>query len=399
LRFRVRKLELTSREDALRELNLTLADEAGVGRMRDKARFAALKVEGLKPAAGNILKQEALSLGCDAAVARGVINCSVETTDAVIMGTLKQLRAVTRKLRPQPFGLKVLGEEISEILKEEVNERVPLPGGKLLDLTSPAVMGIVNVTPDSFSDGGDNFAADTAIESALRMVEEGADLLDVGGESTRPGSEAVSAEEELSRILPVIEGIAAKSKVPISVDTTKVAVAREAIRAGASIINDISGLNFEPDLAKVAAKSGAPLILMHMRGKPRTMQSDTDYRDLVGEIYRLLAEGVKKAIEAGVERERLIIDPGIGFGKSAEGNLALVKRISEFNSMGLPVLVGASRKSFIGKTLGIDEPKERLEGGLAVAALSVSSGAKIIRTHDVLATRRAVDLAWAVTKA
>ncbi|PLX45542.1 MAG: dihydropteroate synthase [Deltaproteobacteria bacterium] len=367
--------------------------------MRDKARFAALKVEGLKPAAGNILKQEALSLGCDAAVARGVINCSVETTDAVIMGTMKQLRAITRKLRPQPFGLKVLGEEIAELLKEDVNDRVPLPGGKFLDLSSPAVMGIVNVTPDSFSDGGDNYSADTAVESALRMVEEGADVLDIGGESTRPGSEAVSAREELSRILPVIEGIATKTEVPISVDTTKAEVAREAIKAGAAIINDISGLNFEPDLAKVAADTGAPLILMHMRGKPRTMQSDTTYRDLVGEIYRLLADAVKLALDAGVERERIIIDPGIGFGKSAEGNLALVKRISEFNSMGLPVLVGASRKSFIGSTLGIEDPKDRLEGGLAVAALAVNAGAKIIRTHDVMATRRAVDLAWAVAKA
>ncbi|TLN17667.1 dihydropteroate synthase, partial [bacterium] len=199
--------------------------------------------------------------------------------------------------------------------------------------------------------------------------------------------------------IPLIEKLAGEVKVPISIDTYKSGVAKRAMEAGASIINDVSGLGLDENMGAVAAATGAGLIVMHMRGTPRSMQSDTAYEDLVGEVYSLLASSVQKAVEAGVERGRIIIDPGIGFGKSAEGNLALLGRLSEFCSMGLPVLAGASRKSFIGKTLGIENPKDRLEGSLAAAVIAVMEGASVIRVHDVRETRRAVDLAFAAKQA
>jgi dihydropteroate synthase len=400
LKYRLRKLEIFSREDACRELARIGADEAGVARMQGKARYLTLKAEGLKTPAGNIIKQEMLSLGGEAAVARGVINCSIPSTDVILMGTRKQMRALVRKLRPQPFGLKALSDELAALLDAE---KCPLclshAGGVLRFDERVCVMGILNVTPDSFSNPGEHGGFEAAVEGALRMVEEGADLIDVGGESTRPGAPAVSEEEEIRRVVPVVEYLAARIPVPISVDTYKSSVARRAVAAGAAIVNDVSGLRLDPGMGAAVAETGAGLVVMHMRGTPRDMQSDTRYGDLVGEVYGLLAESVKLALEAGVERCKIAVDPGIGFGKSVAGNLTLLKRLGEFSSLGLPILVGASRKSFIGKTLGIDDPKDRLEGSLAAAALAVAAGAHIIRAHDVAATRRAVDLAFAVRRA
>jgi len=227
------------------------------------------------------------------------------------------------------------------------------------------------------------------------MVEEGADILDVGGESTRPGAEPVSEEEELRRVLPVVEHLAPRVGVPISVDTVKAAVARQAAQAGAAIVNDVGGLKLDPAMAATAAEAGCALVVMHMRGTPRTMQADTRYDDLVGEIFRCLRESVELAEAAGVPRERVLVDPGIGFGKSVAGNLVILQRLGEFRALGCPVLVGASRKTFIGRVLGLEVPKERLEGSLAAATLAVWNGAHVVRAHDVQATRRAVDLAWA----
>ncbi|TAL15974.1 dihydropteroate synthase [bacterium] len=368
--------------------------------MLDKARFLAIKVEGLKAPAANILKQEMLSVGGDASVARGVINCSAELSSSVIMGTRKQIKNLVKKLKAQPFGLKVLADELTELLRaEEGPFKIEWPGGTLDLSERVAVMGIINVTPDSFSDGNDNFRYEDALASALEMVGEGADILDIGGESTRPGAEAVPLEEELKRVLPLVEYLAPRVKVPISVDTYKAQVAGRAVEAGASIVNDVSGLRLDPEMASTVAKTGANVVVMHMRGVPRDMQSDTHYEDLTGEVYASLAGSVKLALEAGVAHGRIIVDPGIGFGKSVDGNLALLRRLPEFTSLGLPVLVGASRKSFIGKVLGIENPKERLEGSLSAASLSVLLGANIIRAHDVRETRRAVDLAWAVKNA
>ena len=273
------------------------------------------------------------------------------------------------------------------------------PRGRL-DLSARVhVMGIVNVTPDSFSDGGSYASADAAADAAFAMLEEGADIVDVGGESTRPGADPVPEEEEMRRVVPVIERVRARTAAPVSVDTRRASVARAALEAGADIVNDVTALRDDPALGPLCAERECPVVLMHMKGDPRTMQKDPRYDDLLGEVRAFLEEAVARAEAAGVARSRTIIDPGIGFGKTVEHNLELVKRLDEVASLGRPVLVGASRKSFIGRTLGTDEPTDRLEGTLAVTALAVARGARIVRVHDVRENVRAVRMAEAVLTA
>jgi dihydropteroate synthase len=254
------------------------------------------------------------------------------------------------------------------------------------------VMGALNVTLDSFYDGGKHASAASAVERALEMVEEGADVIDVGGESSRPGATPVSLEEELERVVPVIEGIRKRSEIPLSVDTTKAAVAREAIARGASIVNDISALRFDPALAQVVAASGSFVILMHMQGEPRTMQLSPSYTDPVGEIRDFLAERIEFAVRSGIARERIFVDPGIGFGKRLEHNLEILRNLSRFTTLGAPLLVGVSRKRFLGEILDL-APEERLEGTIAANAVAVAYGADAIRVHDVKEGRRAADVA------
>jgi len=262
----------------------------------------------------------------------------------------------------------------------------------------PKVMGIVNVTPDSFSDGGRFFGTGEAVERALQLVEEGADIIDVGGESTRPGSAPVAKGEELRRVIPVIEGLRDRSDVPISIDTTKSAVARSALAAGADIINDVSALRSDAKMAPVAAEAGCPVVLMHMLGSPRTMQRDPQYDDVVAEVKAFLSEAIDRAVLVGIERSQLAVDPGIGFGKTVAHNLRLINELGALKTLGVPVVLGASRKSFIGKVLDV-EADDRIEGTLAVSALAVKTGAEIIRVHDVSANRRAIELAYAVVSA
>lgn len=265
---------------------------------------------------------------------------------------------------------------------------IQLPGDRSLVLGSlPLVMGIVNVTPDSFSDGGANFRVDDAIETALRMREYGAEIVDVGGESTRPGASAVGLDDELNRVVPVIEGIRRRSDVVISIDTTKAAVARAAIAAGAQIVNDVSALRFDPELASVIASTGAAAILMHMRGKPETMQKEIDFKDVVQEVHDELGERVNFASASGIASALVLVDPGIGFGKKAEHNLELLRGLRKFSSLA-PVVVGASRKAFIGALTGRAVATERVGGSLAALAAAMDGGAAIIRVHDV---RESVD--------
>ena len=245
------------------------------------------------------------------------------------------------------------------------------------------IMGILNVTPDSFSDGGTYFNKDSAVEQALRMQDEGADIIDVGGESTRPGAEKISVIEEVNRVVPVIEALAGQVKVPISVDTYKSDVAKAAVQAGASIINDISGLRFDPEMPKIAAENKVPVVIMHIRGTPKNMQKSPVYKALIPEIIDYLHEGIRIARDAGIPDDMIIIDPGIGFGKSVEHNLEIIKRLNEFAGFEKPVLLGHSRKSFIGRMLGDLPVSERLEGTAAAAAIGIFNGANIIRVHDV----------------
>jgi dihydropteroate synthase len=257
-------------------------------------------------------------------------------------------------------------------------------------------MGIVNVTPDSFYDGGQRFDTGRAVDDAVEMIDFGAEILDIGGESTRPGAQAISLDEELRRVLPVIRELRTRCSVPISIDTYKEAVARAALDSGADIVNDISALRFDPAMAALIAREGVPLILMHMQGVPRTMQREPRYQDVVGEVRDFLAERVRAANQAGIVQEEIIIDPGIGFGKTLAHNLALLKNLQSLISLGQPLLIGVSRKAFIGKILNAAGPEERLEGSVAAGVAAALSGANILRVHDVSETVRAVRVADAI---
>jgi dihydropteroate synthase len=275
-----------------------------------------------------------------------------------------------------------------------------LPDGRTLLLSQRVhVMGIVNVTPDSFSDGGRFLDPDAAIEHGLRLADEGADLLDVGGESTRPGAAPVDARAETDRVLGVVETLAAKSGIPVSIDTTKAPVARAALDAGAVFLNDVAAGRFDAEMFPLAAERRVPIVLMHMRGEPRTMQQAPVYADVVGEIAAHLDDRAAAAVAAGIPRDRIVIDPGFGFGKTREHNLVLLRRLREFRCLGFPILAGTSRKSFIGATLGDLPVDERGEGTAATVALSVANGASVVRVHDVREMARVVRMVEAVQAA
>ena len=262
-----------------------------------------------------------------------------------------------------------------------------------LPMDRPQLMGVVNVTPDSFSDGGRLASAAEAISHALAMAEAGAAILDIGGESTRPGSEAISLEAEMARVLPVIEGLAAsRTGALISIDTRKAEVARRALDAGAHIINDVSALTFDPDMPAVAADAGVPVILMHVLGDPKTMQADPRYDDVATDVYDYLAARLEVCVAAGIARDKVVIDPGIGFGKTLEHNLQLMSSLSLFHGLGCPVLLGASRKRFIGSLTNEPVAAKRVAGSIGAALAGAAQGVQIIRVHDVTETRAALDV-------
>ena len=266
------------------------------------------------------------------------------------------------------------------------------------DLTEkPLIMGVLNLTPDSFSDGSRYDSVYEAVAAAEKMVADGADILDIGGESTRPGAEPVSAEEEAERVIPVIEKLAGRLNVPISIDTWKATVAKAALNAGAEIVNDISAMTFDPDMSGTIAESGAAVVLMHNRGRPAEMQKNTDYSDIVSEVMAFLDTRIQAAILAGIDEERIVVDPGIGFGKGASGNMEIIRRLREFHLLNRPILIGTSRKSFIGTALN-REVSERVFGTAASVAVAMMNGASIFRVHDVAAMRDTVDMVRAIMK-
>lgn len=269
--------------------------------------------------------------------------------------------------------------------------------GRVLRLDRPRVLGIVNVTPDSFSDGGAHDTTEAAVAHGLRLAEEGADVLDVGGESTRPGADEVSVEEELRRIVPVIERLARETALPISVDTSKPEVMRAAVAAGAGMINDVYALRRESAL-DTAAELGVPVVLMHMLGEPRSMQEAPEYDDVVGDVHRFLAERIFAAEMAGIPKKRIVIDPGFGFGKTREHNLALLAQLERFTELGVPVLAGLSRKRTIGDLTGRATPAERVHGSVAAALIAAQRGAMLLRVHDVAATVDALKV-WSAVAA
>ena len=257
--------------------------------------------------------------------------------------------------------------------------------GRILKLDVPRVMGIVNATPDSFADGGEHATVEAAIAHGMKLAGEGADILDIGGESTRPGAEDVPLEEELRRVVPVIEALAQRVSIPISIDTSKPEVMRVAVAAGAGMVNDVYGLRREGAL-DAAAALGVPVVLMHMLGEPRTMQANPEYDDVVGEVHRFLAERIFAAEMAGIPKRRIVVDPGFGFGKNARHNLQLLAQLRRFTELGVPVLAGLSRKRTIGELTGRDDPRERVFGSVAAHLIAAQNGAMLLRVHDVAAT-------------
>jgi len=378
-KFNTRVMQFASLEDAKKEIAQIGPDETGLALMAVKSLHKVIKVQGLRPEAATIIKQELLAKGGDAVTTRGVLNCSAASSDILMMATLKQYKEVVKKLKMQPFGLKGLAEEIETILANttrEMKKETVCKRGTFHWGSRTYIMGILNVTPDSFTDGGNFNDLDRALFHAREMVEQGADIIDVGGESTRPGYQRISDQEEIERIAPVLEALIKEINVPISVDTYKSGVAKAALEIGVDIINDIWGCLDDPEIAKVAAEYNAPLILMHNK-------HDTNYDSLMDEILASLRKSIAIAKEGGVPDQNIIIDPGIGFGKDLAQNIETMRHLEEFRTLGYPVLLGTSRKSIVGKTLDLPT-NERVEGTAATVTLGIAKGAAdIIRIHDV----------------
>jgi len=396
----MRHLIIQKDADAVEALQRIGVDPYGIDAMAPKMRNLNVLLEGLTCKAANILKQEMLSIGGDVAVARGSVDCSIDRTDAIVMGTRKQVRRFAEKISRQPFGLQKISQDLSALLSNLDRDIFHLRTSRR-DITlgeRTLLMGIINVTPDSFSDGGRFANAEEAVRHGIRLKEEGADILDVGGESSRPGADPVAPEEEIRRVVPVVEALARRVGIPVSVDTTKSEVARAALEKGAEIVNDISAMHFDDSMAETVARSGAAVVMMHMRGTPRDMQQgDLSYEDLLAEIIAYLGERIERAQAAGVDREKILVDPGIGFGKSAGDNLRLIKHLAELKVLGRPILIGPSRKSFIGRVTG-GTPQERLEGTAATVTAAVLNGAHVVRVHDVRFMKAVVSMTDAILR-
>jgi dihydropteroate synthase len=386
----VNVIKIKNLEEAAAIFKKIGVDPYGIDAMASKTININILLEDQPCKIANIIKQEMLSVGGDAAVARGSVSCSVPVSDILIMGTLKQISALVKKIEKQPFGLNLIARNILEILKNiSQNEYVLKTFRREIHLGKKTlIMGILNVTPDSFSDRGLYCSQQKAVERGLQMVDEGADIIDIGGESTRPGAASVSAVIELKRVLPVIESLVKQVKIPISIDTKKAQVAWQAAASGAEIVNDISALLGDKKMTKTIRDTGAAVILMHMRGNPRNMQKgNLVYNNLMGEITDFLKKSSEKALKAGIEKNCLVIDPGIGFGKTPEDNYKIIKNLSQLKELGMPVMIGTSRKSFIGKVTG-GEPEQRLEGTAATVAAAIMNGCHIVRVHDVAAMKK-----------
>lgn len=399
--LQVRCLHVTSEAEALAALKQVEVDPYGVEAMLPKMTHLNILLEGVECKIANIIKQEMLALGGDAALAGDAIDSRIARTDVILIGTLKAIRRFTEKIAGGPLGLDGYAERISETLSNLASKSAILKTSRR-EITvgeRTLIMGIINTTPDSFSDGGRFSGPMTAVEEAIRMVEDGADLIDIGGESSRPGSDPVPEEEELRRVIPVVRGLSGKISVPLSVDTMKASVAREALAEGAEIVNDISSMNYDNRMAGVVAEAGAAVILMHMRGVPKTMQTgDLHYGSLLGEVISFLKERIDSAGESGIAPVQIMIDPGIGFGKSVLDNIGLIRHLSEFKILGRPIVTGVSRKSFIGHVTG-GSPQERVEGTAASVTAAILNGSRVIRVHDVKTMKKVAVMADALAGA
>jgi dihydropteroate synthase len=397
-------LNVLSPGDARTALHRLGCDPGGIAIMQDKALFKVVSLSCVRTPAALILKQDMLSLGGDAACHRDTITGNVETTEVLLFGTVHQLRQLCTKLARQSFGLADIGRELRSQLDRYYTEpaSIPFPNGRILNWENPHVMGILNCTPDSFSDGGQHGTVDAAIAHALKMRDDGASVIDIGGESTRPGALPVSVSDELARVIPVIQGLHQRwgddPDAPLlSIDTTKADVARHALTAGAQILNDISALRADPAMAAVVAESGCAVVLMHMQGTPTTMQTQPQYDDVISDLLAFFSERITMALAACIREDRILIDPGIGFGKTMEHNLVLLNRLDQFQSLGRPIVLGTSRKSFIGTALNLPVD-DRMEGTAATVCIGILKNAKLFRVHDVGAMGRVLRMTATIRK-
>ena len=381
-----RILSLRRADDCIAELKQIGVTSHGIESMYEKSHCLAIKLKNIKLGAANIIKQDMLSIGGDAAVSRGVVNGKVERSDVIILGNLKMIHLLIKKLSFQDiFEIPQIITRLQKLLEIE-ERRLPFifkAGDHTLTLDRTHIMGILNVTPDSFYDGGKHNLFDAAMRQIEKMVNEGADIIDIGGESTRPFSEKVTVQEELDRVLRIISKAIQRFDVPLSIDTYKAEVAKAALDEGVRIVNDISGLQFDPHMAETIAQyHDVAVIVMHIKGTPRDMQKDPTYDDVIEEILQYLSKSISIAENANIPTNQIIIDPGMGFGKRIQDNYKIIHKLAEFKCLDKPVLIGCSNKSFIGWILKT-EKEERLEGTLGAHAYAIMQGANIIRVHEV----------------
>jgi dihydropteroate synthase len=384
-RYPIRPLALRHLYEAhLRNLSIGV-NERGAAIMAPKMMHISLLVEGLSRAAANVLKQQCLSCGCEAAVDSEVILGGEGCTVAIVSGDLRHFRILAAKLAGQPWGMEELGVQMLAYA-----ERIAQPPirqlvwrGKMIDLVQPLVVAVLNLTPDSFSDGGSYPTVESALEHVQRCEEEGAGALELGGESTRPNAAKVTIEEEMARVMPVLSRLRPLTKLPLIVDTRKVEVAHAALDAGADAVNDVTAMH-DVAMREVVAKGGAGAILMHMQGEPGTMQQNPTYTDVVAEISKFLQDAAELCEQSGIIHNAIVLDPGIGFGKTLEHNMEILHRLPELSGGDYPMMVGLSRKAMIGKLTRRQNPQERLYGTLGGVLAAVAGGASLIRVHDVL---------------
>ena len=376
--FVLREIKKTNIENELKKIGF---DKSYTHKAKEKFEYKNIKIYSLKPAMANIIKQTSLSVGCDCATHREVITGKIENSDCILGGSVSQIKKVAEKLKFQPFGLKKLGEELEKLCP-------PLAGGpkSVISRRGTQLVGILNLTPNSFSDGGMYNDFNRAKEHLLELINDGADIVDIGAESTKPYSKAVPAKEQLEKLLPIIDF--AKGKIPLSIDTRSSEVAEECLNAGANIINDVSGFDYDEKMADIIAKYNVPVIIQHSKGTPENMQNSPVYADLMEEIFLNLRKKVDFARSKGIEN--IIIDPGIGFGKSREDNFEIIRRVEEFESLGCPIMLGISRKSLLNMQNADNFDKDIYT--TAINALAIERNVDYIRVHNVKMHKKLIDL-------
>jgi dihydropteroate synthase len=397
----MRIFSLNNAEEVKKIMHDIGVDPYGIKIMLPKTTDFLIRLSAVSNITANILKQEMLSLGGDVAVARGSLTGKIKKSPCLIIGRANQFNSLIHKLRLQPFGLSRLADELEKNITKYTRESFILSLKKTsLDLkTKTYIMGVINLTRDSFSGDGlyginSNNYPELVLKIARQMLKDGADIIDLGGESSRPGAKSISTKEELRRILPIVKKLARNIKAPISIDTTKADVAKAGLESGAQMINDISGLR-DKRMVKIAAKYKAAVVIMHMPGRPVDMQTRIAYKSLIEDIASWLKNAVDSAEYSGIASDKIIIDPGIGFGKTAGQNFEIIKRLSDFKILGKPMLVGPSRKSFIGKVLNVG-PQERCIGTITACVMAAERGANIVRVHDVKEVNQALKMAAAI---